>query len=193
MNIIFVKFGSLYNENHVNKLYNKLNFLFPDSKFWCYTENSKKINSNINIIKPIRTLNKWWNKLALFSDKMPFKGSCLYFDLDLEILKSFVLPDFKSLSVLHNYTKDNLFWRPHAYDVTINSSLMAWTHGEQTEIWNKFYSNRDYYMRKYKGIDRFIVHEKFKYKVIKDIINIVKVNDKPYAPIHLYNGLKYEL
>ena len=69
---------------------------------------------------------------------------------------------------------------------------MAWTHGEQTEIWNKFYSNRDYYMRKYPGIDRFIEHENIEYKVRNDLINIMKVNDRPEAPIYSYNGMKYD-
>jgi len=190
-NIILVKVGSLYNENHVNKLYNSLNS--SDSKFWCYTENAEGINPNINIIKPICTLKKWWNKLALFSDKMPYEGECLFFDLDIEIKKSFFLPDFKGLTLLYDYTKEYLFWRPHAYDVKINSSMMAWTHGEQTEIWNKFYSNRDYYMRKYPGIDRFIEHENIEYKIRNDLINIMQVNDRPEAPIYSYNGMKYEL
>lgn len=193
MNIIFVKFGNLYDQKYVNQLYDDLIEYYPDATYWCYTENSIDINSHIQIIKPIYPLKKWWNKLALFSEQMPFKGKCLFFDLDMKIKKSFEIK-YDGLVLVNNYTKKDMFFRKHSYDVKINSSIMTWTAGEQTKLWNKFMKNRDYYMRKYKGIDRFIVHEKFKYSVFDDgLVNIVEMNDKPEAPIYMYNGIDYEL
>ena len=193
MNICFVKFGDLYNEKHVNQLYTDLVKLYPEANYWCYTDNRNKINSNIKIIDPILTLKKWWNKLALFSNVMPFKGNCLFFDLDMKINKKFEVA-FDGLTVVNNYTKKYMFYRPHSYDVTINSSIITWIAGEQCDIWNKFLLNKDYYMRKYKGIDRFIVHEKFPYNRFKDgLVNIVQEYDKPNAPIYMYNGIEYEL
>ena len=49
-------------------------------------------------------------------------------------------------------------------------------------------------MRKYKGIDRFIVHEKVPHNTFKQgLVNSVKSPATWDAPIDMYNGLKYEL
>jgi len=194
-NIIFVKVGTLYNEKHVNRLYNQLIQFYPDSKFWCYTDNSVDISSNVNIISPIKTLKKWWAKLALFSDKMPFEGTCLFFDLDVDIKQDVdkYLTDYNQLTVLNAYWKHGQQMFPHGYDVTINSSIVTWTAKQQTHVWNTFLSNKDYFMRKYKGIDRFIHHENIRYSLFEDgIVNTMAINDRE-APVDIYNGLKYEL
>lgn len=83
---------------------------------------------------------------------------------------------------------------PHAYDVHINSSIITWTAAEQSHIWEYFLSNRDYFMRKYVGIDRFLVHEKFELNNFKDgIVNSIGNPLPSGAPIDMYNGIKYEL
>lgn len=194
-NIIFVKVGTLYNDKHVNSLYSQLIEFFPKSVFWCYTDNPTDINSNIKIVSPIKTLKKWWAKLALFSDKMPFEGTCLFFDLDLVIKQSIdsYLTDFSVLTVLNAYWKKDTVMYPHGYDVTINSSIIQWTAKQQNHIWTTFMSNKDYFMRKYKGIDRFLHYENIDYNTFQDgIVNTMFLNDK-VAPVDIYNGLKYEL
>lgn len=194
-NIIFVKVGTLYNDKHVNSLYSRLIEFFPNSTFWCYTDNPTDINPKIKIVSPIKTLKKWWAKLALFSDKMPFEGTCLFFDLDLKIKQSIdsYLTDFSGLTVLNAYWKSDTVMYPHGYDVTINSSIIQWTAKQQNHIWAKFMSNKDYFMRKYKGIDRFLHHENIDYNTFKDgIVNTMFLNDRE-APVDIYNGLKYEL
>jgi hypothetical protein len=83
---------------------------------------------------------------------------------------------------------------PHAYDVHINSSVITWTAGEQRDVWEHFLENKDYFMRKYKGIDRFIVHEKVPHNTFEQgLVNSVKSPATWDAPIDMYNGLKYEL
>ena len=68
---------------------------------------------------------------------------------------------------------------PHGYDVTINSSIIKWTAKQQNHVWTKFMSNKDYYMRKYKGIDRFLHHENIDYSTFKDgIVNTMFLNDR---------------
>lgn len=193
-NIIFVKVGDLYSYKHVNKLYNDLIQYFPYSKFWCYTDDWYHINNYIYIINPISSLKKWWPKLALFSEAMPYRGSCLFFDLDINIKDYFSDKLFwDGLTILNNYSKKDLYMAEHAYDVTVNSSVITWKAKEQDHIWNHFCSNKDYFMRKYSGIDRFIVHEKFNYNLFEDgLVSIVK-DPKPNCPIDLYNGLMYEL
>lgn len=199
MNIIFVKHGNKYNAGHVNRLYDQLIEFYPDAKYHCYTENASGVDARINIIdcfeKP--KLKYWWNKLAMFSKEFPVVGKCLYFDLDMDIKRDpsdFIAWDNHLITVIRDYWKDDLYHAPHAYDVHINSSIITWIAGGQDFIWQKFLSNKDYFMRKYPGIDRFIIHESIPYKVFEHgIVNSVANPSKWDAPIDMYNGLKYEL
>ena len=197
LNIIFVKHGDKYRSGHVNRLYDQLIEFYPDANYFCYTENATGVDARINIIdcfeKP--KLKYWWNKLAMFSKDFPVKGKCLYFDLDMDIKRDpsdFIAWD--GLTIIRDYWKDDLYHAPHAYDVHINSSIITWIAGTQDFIWQHFLTNKDYFMRKYPGIDRFIVHEKiphntFKHGIVNSVANPAEWN----APIDMYNGLKYEL
>lgn len=199
MNIIFVKHGTKYSAAHVNRLSDQVYKYYPDATQYCYTEDPLGINNNISIISILKkpSLKKWWNKLALFSDDMPFQGECLFFDLDMDIKSdpSRLIKDFTGLTVLESYWKLNnpKYLIPHAYDVLINSSVITWTAGEQNHIWKHFLSNKDYFMRKYVGIDRFLVHEKIPHKTFPNgLINSI-ANEYRDACIDVYNGIEYEL
>lgn len=195
-NIIFVKTGDKYSYKHVNKLHNDLKQYYPDSKYYCYTENSKDINDSVNIIPLFKkpTLRFWWNKLAMFSKDFPVKGSCLYLDLDMHVKKD--PSDFitlNGLTILNAYWKRDLYFAKHSYDVRINSSVITWTAGKQSHIWDHFLSNKDYFTRKYKGIDRFLVHESIEHNTFDGgLVNSVG-NENIEAPIDMYNGIDYEL
>ena len=204
MNIIFVKWGEKYSHRHVNKLYESLKHI--DAKFYCYTEVRKDIDENISIIpipeKP--ALKKWWNKLALFSKDFPLSGNTLFFDLDVEIvgdLDKFInYIDWGTLTVVAAWHKmdDEVYSRPQNYDVTMHSSVMSWNsdnnyvHG----IWDHFNTGQmDYYLRKYKGIDRFIVHENFGHQYFhEEFIQSKKFEpDVTGRPIITYEELEYEV
>lgn len=196
-NIIFVKHGDKYDGQHVNRLHKQLVQYYPDVNYFCYTENP---DVDIHVIPILKrpTLKKWWNKLVLFSKDFPLKGKCLFFDLDMDIKsdpRSYI-NDFSGLTIVEDYYKvgNPKYQIKHAYNVTINSSIIAWTAGEQSHIWEHFMTNRDYFMRKYSGIDRFIIHEGFKVKTFKTgIVNSVANPLGTPAPIDMYNGIKYEL
>jgi hypothetical protein len=179
-------------------LHKQLLIYYPDANYYCYTELSKGIDIPIIPILKKPSLRKWWNKLALFSEAMPFKGKCLYFDLDTDVIsdpRPFI-QDFKGLTILEAYWKvgNPKYSIPHAYDVTINSSIITWIAKEQTHIWKHFLTNQDYFMRKYKGIDRFIVHENMPHKIFANgLINSIGNKPNRIAPINMYNGLDYEL
>ena len=131
----------------------------------------------------------------MFSEDFPVEGKCLFFDLDMDIKRDpseFIT--WNGLTVIRDYWKDDLYMAPHAYDVHINSSVITWTAGEQRDVWDHFLENKDYFMRKYKGIDRFIVHEKVPHNTFEQgLVNSVKSPATWDAPIDMYNGLKYEL
>lgn len=194
-NIIFVKHGSKYHYGHVNRLALQVSKFYPDANLYCYTEDPHGVAIRTIPCFEKPKLKYWWNKLALFSKDFPVKGKCLFFDLDMDIKEdpsNFITWD--GLTIIRDYWKDDLYHAPHAYDVHINSSIITWTAGEQHHIWEHFLTNKDYFMRKYPGMDRFIVHEKIPYNTFKHgIVNSV-ANPYPLpTPIDMYNGIKYEL
>ena len=196
-NVIFVKHGDKYNHKHVNKLYEQLIKFYPDSNYFCYTDYATGIDGRINIIDCFKkpTLRFWWNKLAMFSKDFPVKGKCLYFDLDMDIKEDFTsFIKWNGLTILRDYWKDDKYMPKHAYNVHINSSIITWIAGEQTHIWEHFLTNKDYFMRKYVGADRFLVHENIPHNTFD--IGLVNSIADPYvgkAPIDMYNGLEYNV
>ena len=133
-----------------------------------------------------------WNKLALF--KLPFKGSTLYIDLDTKI-RDINLPELKTdkLMLLSSYWKrDNpKFYEPERKDTVLNSSVMYWE-TDQSYIFDKFMKKKDYYINKYRGIDRFIFWEDIDYEVLPD--GICSSNANPYigyTNFITYNGEDY--
>jgi hypothetical protein len=194
-NIIFVKHGNKYNYEHVNRLTIQLVKYFPLSKFYCYTDNPHGVAIPTIPVFEKPKLKYWWNKLAMFSNDFPVEGKCLYFDLDMDIKRDpSEFLKWNGLTIIKDYWKDDLYMAPHAYDVHINSSVITWTAGEQHHVWEHFLSNKDYFMRKYPGIDRFLVHEKIPHNTFEHgIVNSVANPAEWDAPIDMYNGLKYEL
>ena len=195
MNIIFVKHGSKYNAEYVNSLYGQLKPHYPTANYFCYTEDPTDVEIECIPCFKKPSLRFWWNKLAMFSKDFPVKGRCLYFDLDMDIKEDpSELIVWDGLTILKDYWKDELFFRKHAYDVYINSSVITWTAGEQNHIWEHFLSNKDYFMRKYPGIDRFLVHEKIQFNTFEHgLVNSVANPYSAPAPIDMYNGMKYDI
>jgi len=195
LNIIFVKHGEKYHAGHVNRLAKQLLQYYPDANYYCYTDNP--IDVEIKTIPCFKKpkLKYWWNKLAMFSKDFPAEGKCLYFDLDMDIKEDpSDLITWNGLTILKDYWKDNLYMAPHAYDVHINSSIITWVAGEQSHVWDHFLSNKDYFMRKYPGMDRFLVHEKIAHNTFEH--GLVNSIANPYSnktPIDMYNGMKYEV
>ena len=194
-NIIFVKHGNKYTAKHVNKLASTLKQYYPTARYLCYTEDPADIEIETIACFKKPSLRYWWNKLAMFSKDFPVEGKCLYFDLDMDIKRDpseFITWD--GLTILKDYWKDDLYMAPHAFDVHINSSVITWTAGEQSHVWDLFMTNRDYWMRKYPGIDRFLVHEKIPFNTFEHgLVNSVADPSEWDAPIDMYNGISYEL
>lgn len=169
-NVICVKFGTKYDSEYVNKLYKDLKVKAKSAfTFYCYTDDPKGIDQQIEIIPQLKnpTLKGVWNKLRLFDEEICLEGRTFYFDLDVKILKDpFIEVDWNRLTVVYSHFKDPGIIRQTNYDVTMNSSVMAWNYSNPDiqKIWDHFNTGyRDYYLRKYVGIDRFITHEGFDY------------------------------
>ena len=200
MNIIFVKWGTKYSSEDVNTLYKSL--VREDFDYYCYTDDPSDIDPNINIIpipkKP--ALKVWWNKLYMFNKDFPLTGKTIFFDLDVYIRSDpWVILEsinWQKLTLVDcSYKTHVVDSRKHHFDVKINSSVAAWNAdaGRIHSIWDKFYtSQKDYYLRKYAGIDRFIVHEEFHYDVFpSDLIQSYKYSYNWKAPIVTFEEVDY--
>lgn len=204
MNVIFVKWGTKYSAKHVNKIVGKL---YPQfANFYCYTDDPEGIDKYIKIIpipkKP--ALKKWWNKLIMFSKDFPLSGPTLFLDLDVRInepiMKYLADVDWNALTVVGAWHKmgKEVYSRPQNYDVTMHSSVITWDadNPDIHEIWDHFNTGQmDYYLRKYKGIDRFIVHEDFEYNLFpEELTRSEKYEpDVDERPITTFEELDYEV
>ena len=126
----------------------------------------------------------------------------LYFDLDVkinsdpfDIIKQI---NWNKLTVIDcHWKKSNLYKRLSNYDVDINSSMLAW-HSKSTsvhEMWDHFYNSgyKDYFLRKYVGIDRYIVHEDFEYNTFPhNFIQSYKYEPDKKAPVTTYEEVNFE-
>ena len=163
MNIVCIKWSDKFSHDHVNRLYKMVSKHIDDFTFTCYTEDSTNINPNITIA-PLNLdyqLENWWWKLCLF--EKPTDDITIFFDLDVVIQND--ITHFK------NYCNGKIrlvkaYWKSYKLkdlDMNYNSSVMIWK-GDHTDIWKKFYSDPEYYMALYNGIDSFLYYN-FKEKL----------------------------
>ena len=87
-----------------------------------------------------------YDKLLLF-DRFR-EGQYLYFDLDIVINSSIVDLYTTKFTLL-------MAWWRDAFHTPLNSSIMSWC-GDYSHIYNKFAEDPDYYMIKYRGLDRYL-------------------------------------
>ena len=205
-NIICVKWGEKYSVKHVIDLIQTLKKYNNKFSYICYTDRDADILEQNDIItipipnKPL--LKKWWNKLKLFDEKFPVSGKNLYFDLDVKINSDpfYIIEhiDWSKLTVVDcHWIKSNLYKRLSNYDVDINSSILAWDTNKSDihGLWDHFYNSgyKDYFLRKYVGIDRYIVHEDFEYNTFPhDFIQSHKYEPNKKAAVTTFEEVNFE-
>lgn len=205
-NIICVKWGEKYSVKHVIDLVQSLKKYNNKFSYICYTDRDADILEQNDIItipipnKPL--LKKWWNKLKLFDEKFPVSGKNLYFDLDVKINSDpfYIIEhiDWSKLTVVDcHWKKSNLYKRLSNYDVDINSSILAWDTNKSDihGLWDHFYNSgyKDYFLRKYVGIDRYIVHEDFEYNTFPhDFIQSHKYEPNKKAAVTTFEEVNFE-
>ena len=205
-NVICVKWGEKYSVKHVIDLIKSLKKYNNKFSYICYTDRDADILEQNDIItipipnKPL--LKKWWNKLKLFDKTFPVSGKNLYFDLDVKINSDpfYIMEhiDWSKLTVVDcHWKKSKLYKRLSNYDVDINSSILAWDTNKSDihGLWDHFYNSgyKDYFLRKYVGIDRYIVHEDFEYNTFPhDFIQSHKYEPNKKAAVTTFEEVNFE-
>ena len=201
MNVIFVLWGEKYNSSQLEKLYNEVKQYGPDYSYYCFTDQDIKIDGlNIIPIPKNLYLHGVWNKLYMFSEEFPISGKTWYFDIDIVVKNNpfHEKVQWDKLNLIYSHFKSDDIIRLTNYDVKINSSVMAWDTNnlEIKKMWKHFNESgyRDYFLRKYAGIDRYIVHEDFNNSLSffsSDYTKSYKYEENWDAPIITFEELDF--
>lgn len=161
--VVCVKWGTEFSAEYVNKLYYgiKRNTTIP-FKFYCFTEDSTSINSNVKILPfSIDYLKGWWNKMYLFHPDNGLSGDVLFLDLDVLITNN--IDDF--LQPRDNFTimcKGIFDSNPKENNI-FNSSMYLFNHDKMSYMWDIFVKNIED-MAKLKGdqcfLSKYLDHSK---------------------------------
>ena len=126
----------------------------------------------------------------------------MLFDLDIKINHdpSPYVKFENKLNMVSAYWKRDIkkYYIKHAYDTVVNSSVLTWINHPWSQfeyhvkhINEHFNTNRDYFMRKYRGIDGFIFNECKLYGLHKD--GILSRHETPLegAAIESWNNVDF--
>jgi hypothetical protein len=173
INILCVKIGTKYSDVYVNNLFKacRKNITIP-FQMYCYTDDPKGIDTEINIIpftdNGIDVIVH--NKLFLFSDYvsnfLKF-DNCVFFDLDLIIkhnIDNIVTIQSNDITVIHAQWRNSKHFKkaegfPNFFH-TYNSSCITWKKGVPEHIWS-FYKNdiERFQIQYHVGMDAFLFYE----------------------------------
>lgn len=136
--VLCVRFGNLYGREYVERLRNMVsrNLTIPH-RFVCLTDDNHQITGVENIVRPNGGYKKgWWHKVHMFDPFLPLSGRILYFDLDLVVHSNI---DKLITSYSNEFVGIRDFNRKfHSKWQYLNSSIMSWTHGTNSDIWLQF-------------------------------------------------------
>lgn len=136
-NVVCLKWGSKYPAEFVNRLHNMVrrNTTVPIN-FYCITDNPEGLDEGINFrMLPDLGIKGWWYKLMLFkSELFDISGTTIFLDLDVVITANI----------------DELFtYAPGTFRIIkdlkkgFNSSVFRLEIGSQTEVWERFWENKE--------------------------------------------------
>ena len=138
VNVTCLKWGTKYPPDYVNRLHRMVKrHLARGYGFFCVTDNPQGLERGIEVIPlPDIQLVGWWNKLWLFSEDFPLRGSSLFLDLDLVILRN--------LEPILDFDDEKLFVSIADYvrEEEFNTSVFRWQPGasELIRVWQDFLS-----------------------------------------------------
>jgi hypothetical protein len=136
--VLCVRFGNKYSREYVERLRNMVaRHLTVPYEFVCLTDDQHDIAGVRKIYQPNANYARgWWHKVHMFDSALPLKGRILYTDLDVVIHANIdKLAGYHSNSFIGIHDFNRKFFPSWNY---LNSSVLAWTHGTQSYIYDQF-------------------------------------------------------
>lgn len=145
--VLCVRLGNKYGPEYVEKLRNMVSrHLTVDYKFACLTDDKHPIDGvksiyiqNQNYIKP------WWHKVHMFDPSLGIEGRILYLDLDVVIhdnINKLIENQGDRFLGIRDFNRKFI----QGWD-KVNSSVMSWIGGTNSDIFYKFLENKQSAMR----------------------------------------------
>lgn len=149
LNILTLKVGDKYGPEYVNKLYKNIKKnTSVDFDFYCYTEDSSELHSDIKIInlKERPDVIKQWYKID-FHNMPQFLGQkCLILDIDLLINSN--LDELLGFDLPANHFGVFEIWWNWGY-CKYNGGFQMFHQGDTKHLYDKFYENPQYWQEYY--------------------------------------------
>jgi len=145
--VLCVRYGNKYGKEYVEKLRNMVarNLSLP-YEFVCLTDDQHTLSGVRNIYQPASDYRQlWWHKVHMFDPDLDIKGRILYFDLDVVIHSNIdrLITNFNNQFVgIKDFNRK--FHKGWKY---LNSSVMSWTHGMESYVYEQFKQNRSQALR----------------------------------------------
>lgn len=177
--IACLKWGSKYDSNYVNILYNmcKRHTSIP-FEFVCFTDNAYGLDSKITIKSlPNVNLSGWWLKPYVFCKTNGLRGNILFLDLDIVI--------YENIDKLWNYnSSDFLIIRDFTRHMNpgwqrYNSSVFRFIADDYYWIWDNFINDHKQIVNKNHGDQDYL------YSILK--------NKAKFWPDHWIQSYKWEM
>ena len=145
--ILCVKFGTKYGTEYVERLRNMISrHITIPYEIVCLTDDQRPISGVRSIVQKNSGYQKgWWHKVHMFDPTLDIRGKILYLDLDVVIcgkLDKFILFSKNDFYGIRDFNRKFYpSWN------NLNSSVMCWTHGQESYIWTEFCKDRQSAMR----------------------------------------------
>ena len=158
INVVCVWAGTAYTADYVQRLSSEVHSKTTEPvRFVCFTDAHREPISGVEFRQmPAMVFhgNKlWWYKIYLFSEESGLTGDCLYFDLDVMLLKPIdpLLTHAGDFVILQDFNRAFI----SNYKVS-NSSVIKWKHERCRYIWDMFKSQIHEWTTKFRGDQDYI-------------------------------------
>jgi hypothetical protein len=162
VNVICMKWGTLYGPHYVNRLYAMTaRHMDRPFRFVCLTDDASGLRPEVEAF-PIPEMridppyeNLPWRKLALYAPQVgDLTGTTLFLDLDVVIVGP-MGPFFDhpgEYCIIHNWT--------HPKDIVGNSSVFRYEIGAHVDLLDRFHAeSTERWVREYRNEQRFLSHQ----------------------------------
>lgn len=168
VNIVTLKWGTLYSAEYVNRLQRSVQrHLNLMHRFICFTDDKTGIDNTITcfpipeIDLPPNVKNTGWRKLCLFKNDLPIEGTCLFLDLDIVITggmdRFFEFGTAEQIPIIHNWIElhQRLFKKRPQIG---NSSVFRFQANQCEFVYQQFLREKEWAIKNFRPPQKYLTY-----------------------------------